>query len=67
MTIWTRKSIYHMAGPDGWSICRVNVCGVKSYELWETRGWNDSTCHGRFDSVDEAKQLFEQLLEGTDA
>lgn len=61
MTTWTRKSIYHLAGPEGWSICRVNYYGKAHYELWETRGWNDYHCHARRDSADECKQRYEEI------
>lgn len=61
MTTWTRKSMFHLVGPEGWSIARVNVDGVASYELWETRSWNDHHCHARCTTADECKQRYEEI------
>ncbi|WP_129213481.1 hypothetical protein [Crenobacter cavernae] len=65
MTPWTRKSQYHLIGPDGWSVALVHVDGVKHYELWECRGWNDYHCHARCSSADEAKQRYEEITSGS--
>lgn len=64
MIIWNRKSNQHLVGPDGWSIAKVSIDGVKRYELWECRGWNDYHCHARCRSADEAKQRYKEIKNG---
>lgn len=67
MTAWTRKSMYHLVGPDGWSICRVHIGKEAFYELWQVgKERFDMKCHHRATTADACKQRYEEITNGND-
>jgi hypothetical protein len=62
-TEWARVDNYHLQGMDGgiktaFTIAKVRVSGVPSYELWRRDGVNKGTMLFSAASVDEVKEYY---------